>query len=152
MKNLRLNLQENTESWTLIWHNLIKAALEPDIESVTRPIRTSAALGSTAPTSGQVKNDGSDNASGYEASSEDELEPPQNAFRVVLFKMVFSLPISIMFNFEPPKMKLFLVIRTVDWSLQSQPFITLNWSNSFSLLFRNFDKKKMTKAKNKFLV
>ena len=88
MKNLRLNLQENTESWTLIWHNLIKAALEPDIESVTRPIRSSAgsaALGSSAPTSGQVKNDGSDNASGYEASSEDELEPPQNAFRVVLF-------------------------------------------------------------------
>ena len=85
VKNLRLNLQENTESWTLIWHNLIKAALEPDIESITRPIRTSATLGSSAPTSGQVKNDGSDNASGYEASSEDELEPPQNAFRVVLF-------------------------------------------------------------------
>ena len=79
VKNLRLNLQENTESWTLIWHNLIKAALEPDIESVTRPIRSSAALGSSAPTSGLVKNDGSDNASGYEASSEDELEPAQNA-------------------------------------------------------------------------
>ena len=108
MKNLRLNLQENTESWTLIWHNLIKAALEPDIESVTRPIRTSATLGSSAPTSGQVKNDGSDNASGYEASSEDELEPAQNALRVV-FKVlfnVFSLPISIMLNFEPSKIKL----------------------------------------------
>ena len=77
VKNLRLN-QENTESWTLIWHNLIKAALEPDIESVTRSSRSSVVLASTASAGGQVRNNGSDNASGYEASSEDELEPAQN--------------------------------------------------------------------------
>ena len=74
VKNLRLN-QENTESWTLIWHNLIKAALEPDIESVIRPTRSSIIL---PPPSGQARNTGSDNASGYEASSEDELDHDQN--------------------------------------------------------------------------